>query len=130
MSLNCADRVAALPDLIGPSFFFTALQTLKSSKATADTEAFPFCFVLFFMFVLCLLLCFQGDPTGQGAGRERTHVPRVHVARRVVPLPLPQRRLRHRHHSGRCDSVREAARQVPEGAEERRERGEELLRCA
>lgn len=69
----------------------------------------------------------QGDTTGQGADCQRTHISWVYVALRVIPLPLPQRCFCYRHHSGRRDPVHEKARQVPEDAEEGRERSEELL---
>lgn len=67
--------------------------------------------------------CLQGNPPGQGADHKRTHIPRVYVALGVVPVSLPQRRLGCGHHSRRCDALHQKARQMPEGSEERGQRG-------
>lgn len=63
--------------------------------------------------------CFQGDTTGQGADRKRTHVSWVYVPLGLVPLSLPQRCLRCGYHSRRCDGLHQKARQMPENSEER-----------
>ncbi|XP_069374607.1 O-phosphoseryl-tRNA(Sec) selenium transferase isoform X2 [Paralichthys olivaceus] len=72
----------------------------------------------------------KGNTAGQGADHKRPHFPRLHVALRGLPLPLPQRCLCCGHHPGRCDAVHQTARQVPEVSEERVQCGHKQLRGA